>query len=437
MRFACVEYTTKTGAMWRHTPERPNYLADPEKEIDPTSFGCYTSAFEGVHVPLSGLIYESLTKPPSAFRRLRQDLTRTRTGAFASYDLSLLASLDVLLVIYQMSNDDELVRFVQRVRKEFPDLILVSSSSPPFGRLREHWKDHPDAITRYQAFINATHMNMNVCRATVPYYTHLVETPSLYLPQPYPVEYAISRVGTASELAPPTLLRMSRWGPRRSPPMLPPPARGVARPGPDYPRPRDRETISSSRPIIYVSGDTVRPDILAGHLVARELQKRHPDMLIRITKTPEFSLNTALLEGAGYEVVPFRPWAEQLVELATVRLVLNTDMWWTRGRVQVDCAAAGVPCVGTTSDGQTELWPELTAPHSTDIAALLALSERALTDEAFRASAIRTAQRRLAHYAYEPTVERFTRAVDSVRTGQRADWHDPIWEHDALTLPTP
>lgn len=429
MKFACIEYTTKAGMMWQHRPERPNYLADPEKEIDPTSFGCYTSALEGVHVPLSGLIYESLTKPPSAFRRLRQDLTRKRTGAFAPYDLSFLKSLDVLLVIYQMSNDDELVRFVQRVRKEFPNLMLVSSSSPPFGRLREHWKDHPEAIARYQAFVNATHVNMNICRATVPYYRLLAATPSLYLPQPYPVEYAMAQTLRKPASDDSDSSGHGSEGERASS-RSEESALGI---------PNDRleaERRTGGHPVVYVAGDTVRPDILTGHMVAKVLQKRHPELLIRVTKTPEFSLNTAFLDGTRYEVVPFRPWAEQLTELAGVRLVINTDLWWTRGRVQVDCAAAGVPCVGTTSDGQTELWPELTAPNSTGVDELLSLSERALTDEAFRASAITQAHQRLTQYAYGPTIERFTRAVTLARNGRLAEWQDPVWKHNALVFPS-
>lgn len=390
MNFACIEYTTKTGKIWRHRPERPNYLCDPEKEIDPTSFGCYTSALNGAHIPLAGLIYGSLEAPPSALRRSRQDVARRLTGQFRPYDLSFLKNLDVLLVIYQLSNDAEIVRFTERIRKELPNTLLVSCSSPPFGRLREHWKNHPETIARYQAFLDSTHVNMNVCRATVPYYRVLTTTPSLYLPQPYPVEYALEQ--TAGNRA--------------------------------------------AKPVIYVAGDTVRPDILTGHLIAKTLQQRHPELLIRVTKTPEFSLNTAFLREARFEIAPFRPWAEQLRELADVRLVINTDLWWTRGRVPVDCAAAGIPCVGTTSDGQTELWPDLAAADSTNVDQLIALAERTLTDEAFRASVIAKARRRLAQYAYGPTVERFTRAVELAHAGHLAAWQDPAWKEEALVLPT-
>lgn len=405
MRFACIEYTTKTGRIWRPTPERPNYLCDPEKEIDPTSFGCYTSALNGAHIPLSGLIYGSLETPPSARQRLRQDLTRRFTGRFRAYDLSLLKNLDVLLIIYQLSNDAEIVRFTERVRKELPNTLLVSCSSPPFGRLREYWKNHPETIARYQTFLNSTHANMNVCRATVPFYRQLTTTPSLYLPQPYPVEYAIAQATGNSE-------------------------QGAGN------REQGTGNRAGKQPVIYVAGDTVRPDIVTGHLIAKTLQQRHPELLIRITKTPEFSLNTAFLRETRFEIAPFRPWAEQLRELADVRLVINTDLWWTRGRVPVDCAAAGVPCVGTTSDGQTELWPDLSVADSIDIDRLIALAERILTDDAFRAAVVKKAQRRLTHYAYTPTVERFTRAVELACTGRLTDWHDPVWNEETLALPT-
>lgn len=203
MTFACIEYTTKTRRIWRPTPEKPNYLCDPDKEIDPTSFGCYTTALDGEHIPLTGLIYDSATHPPSKIRRLRQDLFRRRHGAFGPYSLAYLKKFDVLLVIYQISNSHELVRFVERTREEFPDTILVSCSSPPFGRLREHWKDHPETAERYRAFLAATHVNMNVCRATVPFYRAFTPTPSLYLPQPYPVEYALSVAQAAHDPAMP------------------------------------------------------------------------------------------------------------------------------------------------------------------------------------------------------------------------------------------
>lgn len=397
MRFACVEYTTKTGRIWRPTPARPNYLCDPQKEIDPTSFGCYTSALDGEHIPLTGLIYGSLERPPSVVRRARQDLFRRLRGAFASYSLAHLAPCDALLVIYQTSNNLELIRFLERVRHELPNTLLVSSSSPPFGRLRDHWKDHRDAAERYQIFVGLTHFNMNVCRATVPWYRAFSDTPSLYLPQPYPVEYAAARAVGGGQWA--------------------------------------AERRTGGRPVVYVAGDTTRPDIMSGHLIAKTLQQRNPELLIRVTNTPGSALNTSFLRGTDYEVQSFRPWAEQLKELATVRLVINTDLWWTRGRVPVDCAAAGVPCVGTTSDGQSELWPDLTTGGSVEIDRLLTLAERALTDQAFRDSVVARAKARLASYTYPQTIERFQRALTLATRGRLDQWQDPVWEGDQLRFP--
>lgn len=456
MRFACVEYTTKTGQIWRHTPERPNYLCDPEKEIDPTSFGCYTSALNGEHLPLTGLIYGSLERSPSKIRSVRQDLFRRAAGSFRPYDLAYLRRFDVLLVIYQISNDDELVRFTERLRRTLPHTLVVSCSSPPFGRLREHWKDHPETAERYRAFVGATHFNMNVCRATVPWYRAFTGTPSLYLPQPYPVEYAIEQ-GTGNR-EPGTERDPGRASKDQL--VVGPPAPDGSRGGVDRPSghgaPSNRRGASEDdhrsergtlgrangdletrrrtggQPIVYVAGDTVRPDIMSGHLVAKVLQRRHPELLIRVTKTPEFPLNTAFLAGTRFEVVPFRPWAEQLQELATVCLVINTDLWWTRGRVPVDCAAAGVPCVGTTSDGQSELWPDLAAADSAQTDQLVALADRCLFDQSFREAVVAKARRRLTSYTYQETVKRFRRAVELARQGRLSAWRDPVWEGDTL-----
>lgn len=460
MRFACIEYTTKTDRIWRPTPERPNYLCDPEREIDPTSFGCYTTALDGEHVPLTGLIYGSLEYPPSIRQRAQQDVARRFGGSFRPYNLNYLQKFDVLLVVYQMSNDDELVRFMQRVRKEFPDIIIVSCSSPPFGRLREYWKDHPETVERYRAFIRSSHFNMNVCRATVPWYRAFTDVPSLYLPQPYPVEYAMEQVGLDGPAKPDAPSGLSaragtdpraprgeseRAFPEPASPGLAKKARGAGELGPDQQQDPLREYPAGAQdgppspaggpPIIYVAGDTVRPDIMSGHLVAKALQQRHPEFLIRVTKTPEFRLNTALLHGARYEVVPFRAWAEQLRELGTARLVINTDLWWTRGRVPVDCAAAGVPCVGTTSDGQTELWPDLAPRESIETDRLIELGERALSDTAFRTKVMTQAQRRLASYRYTEAVVRFSRAVTLARAGRLAEWRDPVWDGNRLRFP--
>ncbi len=394
---------------------------------------------------MAGLIYGSLDRPPSALQRLRIDAAK-RFDSFGlghwsfPYDLSYLKRFDVLLVIYQQSNDNELVRFIERARRELPDCILVTCSSPPFGRLRAHWKDHPETADRYRAFLDASHFNMNVCRATVPWYRAFSDTPSLYLPQPYPVEYAIQHVERV--VGPPAgddsdsggRLRSERAGwvpkaPERASSRSEESSLGILSGR------SEAERRTGGRPAVYVAGDTVRPDIMTGHLIARALQRKYPDLLIRVTKTPEFSLNTSFLHGARYEVSPFLPWREQLRALANVRLVINTDLWWTRGRVPVDCAAAGVPCVGTTSDGQSELWPALTAADSVHTNTLLSLADRALTDDAFRAVAIATARRRLQHYAYGPTVQRFTHAVELARAGLLQDWRDPVWRGDALVFP--
>lgn len=434
MKFACVEYTTKQRKIWRHSAARPNYLCDPDTEIDPTSFGCYTSALAGEHIPLSGLLYGSLERPPSRWQQARVDLAR-RFGSlvighwsFRRYDMSYLRQFDTLLVIYQQSNNQKLVQFIERARRELPETILVTCSSPPFGRLREGWKDHPSALRRYRAFLAASHFNMNVCRATVPWYRLFSPVPSLYLPQPYPVEYALSVVQNREG----RVTGDATGGPPARPSSEP--RRGGASDAAGGGS-LSRQDPSRARPVLYVAGDTVRPDILTGHLVAKDLQRRHPELLIRVTKTPEFPLNTALLDGTDYEVVPFLPWQEQLRELARVRLVLNTDLWWTRGRVPVDCAAAGVPCVGTTSDAAAELWPDLYAGDSTEIDRLLTLAERALTDDTFRSTVVEKARRRLPHYSYARTVERLTAAVALARAGRLTAWRDPVWEGDSLVLP--
>jgi glycosyltransferase involved in cell wall biosynthesis len=390
IRFACIEYQTKTGRIWRHTAARPNYLCDPQKEIDPTSFGCYTSALAGEHIPLAPLRAGTLFTNNPLRRWWRAQLARFSFPSPASYSLRYLQRFNTLLVVYQFGGDQHLIEFMQRVRREFPHTIIASTSSPPWGKLMEYWQREPEATRRYADFLAASHFNMNVVRSTLPFYRFAFTTPSLYLPQPYPSHFAFKEAG--------------------------------------------RKTDSQGKPIVYIAGDTTRPQVILGQLLARALKKQYPRLRIRLTRVPQSPLNNKLLRNVDHEVVPFLPWRQQLRALAQCRLVINTDMWWTRGRVPADCAAAGVPCVGTGSDAQRELWPALQADYALDLPRLFRICLRLLEDRSFYQRVVAQARERLRAYEYAPTRERFAAAVALARRNELSRWRDPVWRDNKLIL---
>lgn len=93
--------------------------------------------------------------------------------------------------------------------------------------------------------------------------------------------------------------------------------------------------------------------------------------------------------------------------LSGLRLAVNLTERISVGRVSVDLAGVGVPCVGNVhNDLQRQCWPELSVePHDTSTAADVA--ERLLVDERFYRRSVHDARRRVRELQdHEPTVEK-------------------------------
>ena len=136
MKFAVVEYSSKTGTIWKHTSNRPNYLCDPVREIDPTSFGCYVSALAGEHIPLTScIIGKDIPLPIRIYRKIIKRIT----GNWPSeYSLDYFRQFDALLVVYQISDGHELVRFLKRIKKIHPNCVLLGVPTQPYGILKNY-----------------------------------------------------------------------------------------------------------------------------------------------------------------------------------------------------------------------------------------------------------------------------------------------------------
>lgn len=359
MKFAVVEYNSKSGGIWRAQPDKPNYLENPATVIDPTSFGCYVSALRGEHIPLVKI---------AGAGRLWARLTKKLTGHWPSnYSLSYFARFDVLLCVHQISDAHEIALFVQRLKTEYPKIFIVGVPTQPYGILQPHLETNTQAKQDFVDYLNACDLFLTVVRATQDWYESLTTTPVIYLPQIYPAHFAGKHFRPLEE--------------------------------------KDRT--------IFIAGITDRPNIRQGFRVAKALQREFSNYHINVTRIPGVALDLTDLTGARYQVVPFQPWREHLPWLAHQRLTINTDYTFTRGRVQVDSAAVGTPSLGGNSDGQADLFPDLVSTPQTPDQELVALGRRLLTDAHYYRHVTTRAQQKLPKYDYEESAARFMMLVKS------------------------
>lgn len=365
MKFAVIEYSSKTKSIWRHTSARPNYVCDPKTEIDPTSFGCYVSALEGEHIPLTQFI---IGDDINIFTKLYRKLVKRITGIWPNYNIDYLASFDVLLVVYQLSDGHEMINFLKKLRGAYPNISIIGVPTQPYGILLDAWNEHSEKKAEMVEFMNACDMFLTIVKSTHGQWQALTDTPVAYLPQPYPVAYALK-----------------------------------------YWKPRDTKSN-----IIFVAGVTSRSNIKKGQLVAKILQKKFPQYRIQMAKEPDSDLDVEQLKGTNFDILAFMPWREHLMMLAKTALVINTDYTFTRGRVQVDCSAVGTPSIGANSDGQDDLFPKVPANENTSIEQLVLQGEQLLGDDSYYDEVMRTAKERLQKYNYNDAKKRIEELVATI-----------------------
>lgn len=366
MKFAVVEYTSKSGGVWRHSDVRPNYLADPRTEIDPTSFGCYVSALKGEHVPLTGLIIgptAAVATPTTFYRKVIKRLT----GSWPQYSLEYLRQFDVVMMVHQLSDAHEVVAAINRL-KTLPNApFIIGVPTQPYGQLQTAIAKDPSVKQHLRDFIRQCDLFISVVEETTAWYEELAQTSVTYLPQPYPTAFANQNF-----------------------------------------LPREKKLKQ-----ILVAGVTQRDNIKQGQIVASQLQKKWPDYEILVPKVDEYDYDSTNFGGAKFTILPFQSWREHLRTLATTTLVINTDYTLTRGRVQTDCAAVGTPSLGGNSDGTRDLFPELRSNPTTSIDQLIALGDRLLTDHDYYTSITTYASEHLKKYDYEESAARLQLLVKS------------------------
>ena len=375
MKFACVEAYTKSGEIWRPTASRPNYLCDQKREIDVTSFGCWTSALGGEHIPLSWFVTGRKGRPahqsPSFFERAVHKTKKTLYGENFPYrNLEYVRKFDVAVVCHHLDDHWEMLHFLRHAKAVSPKtLFLGTHGSYNLGRVRERWRN-PAWYRSFVDFVNAADLFFIVNRAGVDYLQRASKQPIIYFPPFYPTEYTQ----------------------------------------------RFYRSLEAKEKVIYIAGNTRRLDVMASLLIARELQERHPEFVIRLTDWGEMNLEP--LKGSRYEMIPRTPWQEYLEMTSTVWLILNTDVWWTNGRVALDAAAVGTPCIGCNANGQMECFSDLVCADIEGIGRASELAERLLRDPQFYGEIQEKARRRLESYSYENSRRRFETLVSDLRKGK-------------------
>lgn len=376
MKFACIEYTSKSGGIWRPTPKRPNYLADHKREIDATSYGgTWTSALGGEHIPLSWFINGK--RGPGAGERfslpllVQMKLNRRLGRPLVQFrNLDYLKNFDVVLVCYHPAGYRLMTQFMVEAKQRFPDIVFLGTHAVfGIGYLREHWKDSP-WFRSFGTFLDLSDVFV-VAIPDEPAYLSLVSnTPIVYVPQFYPVSYARK-----------------------------------------YYR-----THEAKDGIIFVAGNTSRTDTVWGCLLARELHRRFPQYTIQAVGSSSF--NTEPLAGSRYQLLSAMNWEDYLAVTSRAKLIINTDVLWTNGRVQADAAVVGTPCIGVNAGRQTELFPDLACHDVVDTPRILELGARLIQDAPYYEQVTTKAFAMLEQWSYEKAPGKLEELVASYPTGR-------------------
>jgi hypothetical protein len=366
---------------------KPNYLCDPSNEIDVTAWGAWTSALEGEHIPLqflvdgktsdgiktggfSGVKYKVLSKIKKAVDYV--PLFR---------NINYLEKFDVVLVCHHFYYNREMTQLLKIAKKTFPNKIFLGTTAYNLGRIREYWRDAAWYMD-FKEFIDNCTLYINLNRVADEYYRLLTKTPVVYFPQFYPYEYAKKY----------------------------------------FIKLQEKENA------IFVAGETTRIDNIVSMLIAKRIQEKHRDYVIKVTSMQ--GMNLKPLQGANYQVIPFVDWRSYIELLGMMKIVLNMDAWWTKGRVPGDAACVGTPCIGINADTQMELFPELTCRDITDVRMAVNLALRLISENDYYEKIQMNAMKKLEEYSYTNSIDRLDRLVKIYKKGKINEWNAVSWENE-------
>lgn len=386
MKFACVEFNTKSGDIWRPTPDKPNYLCDPDKEIDSCAWGTWTSALNGEHIPLHWFIKgkkgKGASKRESFFNRGLKKIKRWIRMYNPNYkNIDYIKRFDVVLVCHHFYYNIEMTHFLKEAKKTSPKTIFLGTTAYNLGRIREFWHN-PLWFSDFKMFADSCDIYINLNRVADEYYKLVTDTPVVYFPMFYPYEY-----------------------------------------GKNY-----FVNLEQKEKSIFVAGDTSRIDNLMSQLIARKIQEQYPEYIIKVTKMPK--MNTEPLKECKYEIIPFVQWQGYLEQISKMYLVINMDAWWTKGRTPGDAACVGSPCIGINADSQMELFPDLACRDIIDTKKAVELGIILISDKEFYRIVQQKAIDRLSEYSYEKSRKRLENLIILYKEKRLKDWNPISWKYE-------
>lgn len=370
MKFACIDYRTKSGKIWKAVENKPNYLCNPDNEIDHTSYGTWTSALQGEHIPLRWIVegkfdlpyIELIKRQASLMQRillkLRKSKIQQSTNPINFANIDYLKRFDLILLCMHYEVPDVFADLAKSIKDQFPSKILLTTHGTfNLGRVREFWRNN-NWFKNFKNFINSGDAFVIVNPGTESYFELVCKKPIIYFPQLYPIEYTKKFFRNYS----------------------------------------DKEDV------IFIGASTQRMDNVWSALLAKKIQNDLPQFKIRVIGTNDF--NFEVLKGSQYDILPRLNWEKYLFETSKCKLIINMDNWWTNGRVPTDAAAVGTPCIGVNAGRQIELFPSLTFDDVVGNEEALKTIKQLLKSEEMFNKVTDYAYRTLKKYDYEEGAER-------------------------------
>jgi hypothetical protein len=353
-----------------------------------------------------------------------------RGDYFSYYSLRGLTDrqLEQLLTPYDpviVTLDAVDIRFSRRIIRAAGDRAVGYSE----GHVGDYQRLSPIDQTIFAEAVNSTRLNLLYWERYVPFYRSLGHTPAEYLPYPYLLEMARSQAMAVAD--------------RQSLVVLPTGLAGGTRNGlcnllvaRDL---RDAGLIHTI--LVCLDAQTMGNDLAAvryvvdGEPVARRRASLWRLLLAKFPGDyrPLLRLRRSLRPRGAAQLPPVvevdaalyalrrTGWLPYLKAIAPARLMLDLNNRETVGRNALDCAALGIPCIGTNrSDLQEKLFPTTTLKDPWDTVGALALCERLLTEPSFCAQVVGVAAERVTALALDPFRRRFAGIATRYRLGTRA-----------------
>lgn len=380
MEFACIVYRTKSGRIWKARENKPNYLCNPETEIDHTAYGTWTSALQGEHIPLiwitegkTDLPMNELVKRQSFIgtRILNKIQSKVNNNCISIFsNIEYLNKFDLILLCLNYEVPNIFANLAKAIKNRFPAKIILTTHDFNLGRIREFWRNS-NWFMNFRELINTTDAFLVSNPGVESYFGLVCDKPIIYFPQLYPVDHTRKYFKLNSE--------------------------------------KDN--------VIFIGASTQRIDNVWSALLAKKIQSDFPQFIIKLIWTKDFNLE--VLKNARFEILPRLSWEQYLSETSKSKLIINMDNWWTNGRVPTDAAAVGTPCIGVNSGRQVELFPSLSFNDIIGNANALETSRQLLNSEEIFQKVTCYSYKELQKYSYEEGTKRIRDLFNNLKTIHR------------------